>query len=150
MPSRTIERSAKRSGLTAAAATSGATPSASTAAISAARPVWRGGAIRVRSAHRWPQRGTSTGSDAAIRTSTGKTGIRKRKNDPLSTLEESAEPLITKNAQNQSDRKAAMGIDRLATAMAPAMGSHWSTRRLKKTSARPRRFRCRWCQSMST
>ena len=33
-----------------------------------------------------------------------------------------------------------MGIDRLATAMAPAMGSHWRTRRLKKTSARPRRL----------
>ena len=44
----------------------------------------------------------------------------------------------------------ATGTERLATAIAPANGSHWSTRMLQNTSRRLARFVAELSQSMST
>ena len=46
------------------------------------------------------------------------------------------EPLKSRNAPNQPESRPPTGIDRRATAIAPANGSHWSTRMLQNTSRR--------------
>ena len=65
----------------------------------------------------------------------GIAGSRKRKNAPLSTDASIDEPFRTKNPQNQT-RDKREGTERRATAIAPANGSHWSTRMLQNTSRR--------------
>jgi hypothetical protein len=73
-----------------------------------------------------------------------------RKNEPLSTVACAVDPLSTKNAKNQTESRSAAGTDRRATAMAPARGSHCSTRMLQNTSRRLARLSSRMLQLMST
>ena len=56
----------------------------------------------------------------------------------VSTLTEGDEPLTTKNAASQTTKKAAFGIERRATAIAPAIGLNSSSLALQKYSRKPR------------
>ena len=142
--------SGPRNGEDAAAATTGNNPSTTAAATSARRPSAGGFGKAVRLASSMPYFGISSGSDAPSSKNAGIAGSRKRKNAPLSTDASSEEPLSTKNAQNQTESMSATGIDRRATAIAPANGSHWSTRMLQNTSRRLARLSPMLSQLMST
>src|SRR5688572_12690481 len=84
-----------------------------------------------RSGRRAPQTGTSSGRDTARKKYAGQAGISSRQIVAVSTLTDGEDPLTTTKA-------AAFGVERRATAIAPATGMNSSSRALQKYSRKPR------------
>src|SRR5918993_5177776 len=103
-----------------------------------------------RSGSRPPQTGTSSGMATARKKYAGQAGISSRQIVPVSTLTAGDEPLTTKNAASHTAKKAALGIERRATATAPATGTNSSSRALQKYSRKPRNWWFNWWMSSGT
>src|SRR6187551_1220633 len=93
-----------------------------------------------RSGSRAPHTGTSSGIEIARKKYAGQAGISSRQIVAVSTLTEGDDPLTTKKAASQAAKKAAFGIERRATATAPATGMNSSSLALQKYSRKPRNW----------